>query len=302
MIAKEREKSTQLEKWVALSKREKLFNPQENYISNLLKGYEGECAFDELVKELRCDCLVLNDLALRTNGQTFQIDTLMISKKGVTIFEVKNYEGDFIYQNEKILTLSSRKEIANPSHQINRTTMLFRQLMEEQRVTFPLSAHVVFVNSQFTLFQAPADQNLILPSMIPRLFQRLNRECGALNNNHVRFSDTLKALHHEDLTFIKLPAYDYAGLKKGVFCRECSSQLGHMGKRTCQCTGCGLSELSNDAILNQIRDYHLLFPDNKLKTSEIHDWCGKLFSKKSIRLVLSKHFELKGRNKGCYYE
>lgn len=69
---------------------------QQNY-SNLRKGFEGELLFDSLTNNLESDCLVLNNLLLKTNNQTFQIDTLIITNNLVYLCEIKNYEGDFYY-------------------------------------------------------------------------------------------------------------------------------------------------------------------------------------------------------------
>ena len=302
MIVKERDRALQLESLLALSKRGLLLNPQENYINQLVKGFKGECAFDVLMKELKCDCLILNDLLLKVNGHTFQIDTLMISSKGISIYEVKNFEGEFVFREDKLKIVSTNKEITNPVHQLNRTTMLFRQLMEDQRVDFPLKSYIVFVNEQFTLFETPIDQDFILPTMIARHLKRLNNERGAINISHTKFSDTLKALHHRDTTFITLPEYSYAALKKESFCKECSTVLKRVNGRMCECTKCGHKELAVDTILRQINEFRLLFPDYKLTTNGMYQWNGKLFSKKSIRLVLSKHFDLKGKSIASYYE
>ncbi|OJF91774.1 nuclease-related domain-containing protein [Alkalibacterium sp. 20] len=302
MIVKERERALQLESLVALSKRGVLLNPQENYINQLVKGFEGECAFDALMKGLKCECLILNDLLLKLNGHTFKIDTLMISSKGVSIYEVKNFEGEFVFREDKLKIVSTNKEITNPVHQLNRKTMLFRQLMEEHRVDFPLKSYIVFVNKQFTLFETPVNQDFILPTMISRHLKRLNNERGAINISHTKFSDALKALHHKDTTFITLSEYSYTALKKESFCKECSAVLERLNGRMCECMKCGHKELAVDTIFRQINEFRLLFPDNKLTTNEMYQWSGKLFSKKSIRSVLSKHFTLKGQSIASYYE
>lgn len=302
MIIKEREPSVQLETMLALSKRRDLPNPQTNAIRQMVKGYEGEQQFDSIIKELKCECLILNDLMLKINGQTCQIDTLFISSKGVSIYEVKNYEGEFVYHEDKLKIRTVNKEISNPLVQLNRTTMLFRQLMEEQRVTLPLQAFTVFINHHFTLFQAPVNDQIVLPTMLSNHVKGLNNERGGLNKSHHRFAETLKQLHLDNLSFMTLPDYSFDDLAKGSFCRVCSAKIERLKGRVWECTECRRKDLSHNVIFDQIKDFHLLFPEKKYKTSEIYEWTGKLFSEKSIRSVLSKHFTLKGQSIASYYE
>ncbi len=302
MIIKMREPSVQLEIMQALSKRSDLLNPQTNAIRQMVKGYEGECQFDTVLNELKCECLILNDLMLKINSQTCQIDTLFLSSKGVSIYEVKNYEGEFVYQEDKLKIRTVNNEISNPLQQLNRTTMLFRQLMEEQRVSFSLQGFAVFINPQFTLFQAPVNEQLILPTMLPNHVKRLNTDRGGLNKSHHRFAEKLQALHLDDVSYMTLPEYSFEKLKKGSYCSECNGEVVHSKGRVWECTKCSRQDLSHNVIFDQIKDFHLLFPEKKYKTSELHEWTGKLFSEKSIRSVLSKHYTLKGKLKGAYYE
>jgi len=301
MIVKEREPSPQLEMLKALDRRGDLLNPQTNAIRNRVKGFEGECQFDELLKKLKCECLIVNDLTLKISGQTCQIDSLLITGKGVILYEVKNYEGQFVYTEDKLKVLSTSKEISNPVHQLNRTTNLFRQLMEEQCANFTLRSYIVFINETFTLFNAPVDSPFILPTMVNYHMKKLTNERRALNKSHYTFAETLKQLNQTELSFYSFPEYDWSGLEKGAFCKVCQSELGKPIGRICQCNKCGCKEVSTDVILRQINEYLLLFPEKKLTTNDVYNWIGKLFSKKSIRSVLKKNFELKGNYKGRYY-
>lgn len=301
MIIKEREPSTQLETLRVLKRRSDLLNPQMSSIQHMVKGCQGECRFDEMLEELKSECLILNDLTLRINGRTCQIDTLLITGEGVTLYEVKNYEGQFVYTEDKLKILSTNKEISNPVHQLSRTTNLFRQLMEDQHANFTLQTYIVFINEAFTLYNAPVDSPFILPTMLDYHMKKLSNERRALNKSHYTFAETLKQMNQPELTFYSFPEYDWSGLEKGAFYKVCQSELGKPIGRMCQCNKCGCKEVSTDVILRQINEYLLLFPEKKLTTNDVYEWIGKLFSKKSIRSVLEKNFELKGNYKGRYY-
>ncbi|RKJ31516.1 NERD domain-containing protein, partial [Butyricicoccus sp. 1XD8-22] len=116
MHFKARAKSEELLILDSLSKRMNLSDQDKLYYLNLTKGYEGELIFDSLTEDLAEEYLILNDLLLSFNKTTFQIDSLMIGLNKAYFYEVKNYEGDFYYESEKIYK-KPKTEITNPLNQ-----------------------------------------------------------------------------------------------------------------------------------------------------------------------------------------
>src|SRR5699024_10524608 len=78
-----------------LQGRKTFSKTEEHQYYKLLKGYEGEKHFSNLLKEqLHQDHLQINDLLLNNHGTVFQLDTLLIFNQTVYLFEVKNYQGE----------------------------------------------------------------------------------------------------------------------------------------------------------------------------------------------------------------
>lgn len=71
---------------------------QKKYYFKLKKGFEGETRFDLLTAKLQKECLILNDLLLKVNNSSFQIDSTIIFQGTIYLFEVKNYEGQFCFK------------------------------------------------------------------------------------------------------------------------------------------------------------------------------------------------------------
>src|SRR5919199_432536 len=99
MIFKERLESLELKLLWSLDVRADLIETERQRFHNLAKGYEGEVMFDSLTEKLECENFLLNDLLLEFSGNKFQIDTLMVTQDPLYLFDVKNYEGDFYYEN-----------------------------------------------------------------------------------------------------------------------------------------------------------------------------------------------------------
>ncbi len=95
----------------------------------------------------------------KQNNTTFQIDSLIITSGTIYFFEIKNYESDYYYESDRFYK-NPKTEITNPLHQLSRSELLLRQLIQSIGFNIPVSASVVFINPEFTLYQAPLNKPL----------------------------------------------------------------------------------------------------------------------------------------------
>ncbi|MDY0407882.1 nuclease-related domain-containing protein [Paracerasibacillus soli] len=262
MFYKSQTKSKELITLELLDKRMTLPTDNKRYYLNLKKGYEGEMLFDSHMGKLQCECLILNDLLLKFNNNTFQLDSLMIAQGQINVYEVKNQEGDFYYEEEKFYK-KPRIETINPLHQLSRSESLLRQLLLSLGYKLQINASVVFVNPNFTLYQAPLDKPIIFPTQLDQYMNHLNAIPSRLTENHKRLADQLLASHITDSPFSKLPSYDYNQLRKGITCSECRSFSALTTKKKYICNTCQHQELLNDAVLRNIKEFRFLFPEKR---------------------------------------
>ncbi|WP_268762197.1 nuclease-related domain-containing protein [Bacillus sinesaloumensis] len=85
----------------------------------LEKGFSGETMFDDRMGSLSLDSLTINDMFLETNSTFYQIDSLLISQYKMHVFDVKNFEGDYILNGDQWKILSTGKEVKNPLLQLS---------------------------------------------------------------------------------------------------------------------------------------------------------------------------------------
>ncbi len=273
---------------------------QQNY-SNLRKGFEGELSFDTLTNYLENDSLVLNDLLFKTNNQTFQIDTLIITNNLLYLCEVKNYEGDYYYKSDRLLTLE-RLEISNPLIQLSRSESLMSQLLHKLNYTLPIKAFVIFINPHFTLYHAPADKPYIFPTQINRFISNLNSHQSKLQDHHRSLGEKLISLHIEEINNQQTPLFTYQELRKGILCTQCSTYIKKIAGMKCICTVCGREELVETAVLRNIKEFKLLFPQHKITTNQMFEWCDNIPEKRRIQKILQRNFNQYGVRQWTYYE
>ncbi|WP_102274803.1 nuclease-related domain-containing protein [Cytobacillus massiliigabonensis] len=301
MIYKPRMESIELLILKALDSRICLSSKVKQLYFNLKKGYEGEILFDSLTEQLQCECLILNDLLLKQNNTLFQIDSLIIMSDTIYLFEVKNYEGNYYYESDKLYKIP-KSEINNPLIQLIRSESLLRQFLHSLGITIPIHSSIVYINPEFTLYQTPLDKPFILPTQVNSFLKKLNKSSTKLNEKHNRMADKLILHHIQDPPFNQLPSYKYEEMHKGITCVNCTSiTVSNMGK-ICICHKCGFEEAVEAAVMRSVEEYKLLFPEKKVTTNIIHEWCKVVKSKKRIRRILSENFKIMGVRQWTYYE
>lgn len=164
MLLKRRSESHELMIMQALNTRMELSDKEKFNYLNLKKGYEGEVKFDLLLEGLGEERFIIHDLLLEVNNSYFQIDTLIISQGVIYLLDVKNYQGDCYLKSEKLYSVTTEREYKNPVDQLKRSATLLRQLIQNLKHNYLVDASVIFINPEFTLYQAPLDQPIILPT------------------------------------------------------------------------------------------------------------------------------------------
>lgn len=68
------------------------------------------------------------------------------------------------------------------------------------------------------------------------------------------------------------------------------------------CKDCESEEEVDSAILRCVEEIRLLFPDKKITTNCVFEWCRGAVSKKVIRRILKRNFKALGEKKDRYFE
>ena len=301
MFIKNRYESEELRVLKALNPRMDLAEKEKQYYLNLKKGFEGEVIFDGHLKRIVIQSLILNDLLLEHNHSHFQIDSLMISQYLTYLFEVKNFEGEYYFDGDTFKRINGT-EVKNPLLQLDRNASLLRQFFNSIGFKIPIEPYLVFVNPDFTLYQAPLNRQIILPTNLNRFIHHLNNQKSCLSQQHSRLSDSILSSHLTKSPFTKVPKYEYSQLRKGVFCHSCGTVMEEYRGVILTCKKCGRHENTKEALLRSIEDHRILSPTKKISTNIIYEWCGEIFPKPVIRQVLKENYSVSGYGQWSYYE
>ncbi|NHC39322.1 NERD domain-containing protein [Bacillus sp. MM2020_1] len=301
MSFKPRIESNEIKILRSLNLRMNLESKQKQRYHNLVKGFEGEVMFDALTEKLQSPSLILNDLLLEANGSKCQLDSSIIFQEKIILFEVKNYEGDFYFEGNRFYALP-KKEYKNPLNQLQRSESLLRQLLETLGYQIPIEAYVVFINPQFTCYNAPLNEPIIYPNQLNRLMKKLNRGSPNLNDMHKKLAEKLVSLHLIESPHERLPPYEFGQLRKGSTCKICNSFLMSVQGNKLVCGNCGGEELVALAVMRIVEEVRLLFPERKITSNDIHEWCSVIDCKKRITRILRSNYTSVGIGQWTYYQ
>ena len=298
MAYKERTKPRLLSIYEALAKRMKLSPDDHYYLLNMDGGFDGELGLDVHTDALDSRCLVLNDLQMRHNRSSFQIDTLVISPDKLLLYETKKYKGVHTWG-----TLTFRKPsgatLENPSIQLKRTQARLEMLLTALKIQMPIEAYVVYINPEFTLMDAQENADYLLPSQIPDYFHKL-QVGGEIGPDQQRLADSLIRMHNPRYFAEELPTIDYGKLRKDLFCLACGSAVRLDGIKSVFCPVCRKRERTTKTIAHNIEKFRLLFPDEKVTTPRMAEWCG-MENKDRVYRVLCNNFQAVGKGHGRHY-
>lgn len=300
LILKERVESAELKLLRMLKARGGLLDDSRFW--NLEKGYQGEVVFDKWFSSLDGEWIVVNDLLLEHAGSVFQIDSLVIGLDRVYLFEVKNFEGDFLLEQDR--WYSGSKEIKDPLMQMQRCETALRQLLRSLGYQSPIESTLIFINPEFTLYNCSPKLPIVFCSQLNRFSKKLLQQSassGRLHARHSRLAEKLCELHLVKSPYERLPEYRYEELRKGIVCVGCGGMGVRHHHRMIECERCGSKEELDRALIRSIKECCSLFPQIKITTKIIHGWIGEMVSKKIIQRVLQDNYLLIGHGKSANY-
>ncbi|MBS4194461.1 nuclease-related domain-containing protein [Lederbergia citri] len=300
MKIKQRLENKELMVYRLLNSRNKLLNEDSTKLARLEKGFKGELIFDERIDRLSKSWLILNDIQLESNETDFQIDSIIVAQKLLLLFEIKNHEGDYYIEDDQWYYMNGTP-LQNPMSQLERKELLLQRLLRELGSNIPIESYLVYVNPNFHLYNAPRNPSIIFPTQLNRFFDELNKIPTNISEPHKKLAYKLVSMHKSE-SRSNIPKYSYEEVRKGIMCSICCSFRLEIKKSIFICKNCEGTENKTTAILRSVDEYHLLFPERKITTINIYEWCKGIVSKKLIQRILSKNFIAKGNAKSTYYD
>lgn len=267
----------------------------------LKRGAEGEKEFLQMVPdEIAVNFSQWKDLNLLNGGQEVQIDVLWIGQGALYHFEIKNYSGDYILQNEQWQKLGFG-EIENPLYQMQRANIFLKKLFRKHQIDLPIYSKLIFIHPEFHLYQSDYQLPIYLRSQLKSLFFEVMGQTSSLNFDKEKLERIIQAHRIENSKYAVRPKYDYERMQKGLKCKKCRTGLKSKTERKFICSKCHNTKSTKEVLDLHVAELKLLFPEMKLTKGLLYDWCGEQIKMRTIQKYLAKYHITIFNGKSSYY-
>lgn len=270
----------------ALEKRVKLSVNERKKFDSLEKGYAGEQLYDSIYDEVLSHLNVFRDIYLKIENSVIQCDSLIVSDEGFIVNEIKNFKGIYTYENERWYV--RQNEISDdPIIQLRRTTNNLIKLKYLYNESFDTEGKVIFPNNEFEL---ETNHPTIWNHVVVR--HQFRRYLYSLKNLRVsqranKFSEIIQNHIVENPYFDN--SADFSKLRKGVYCRLCSSFEVKKIRFHFECQSCGHKDTMHTVVVQALSDFNILFHNKSINRKNLWEFLGGQVSYSTLNRYLLKY-------------
>lgn len=268
---------------------------------SLRKGEEIEFLFERKLVGKTDDCLVFADLNLKAGSRYFQVDFIIVQDDAASIYEIKGVTGGHVYGREYFETDKDYRP-DNPLEQLTKCKNRVREIFRRYGIHLKVEGYVVFMDPGFWLYGMPKMSEFILPSQVDQHIDSIQKSTYCRVKNPQKVINALYEASIPEYPYTEYPPYTFAGMKKGLYCKECFSFAVAFSRHYHCCKKCGYRQKTTERMVDAIREFQRLFPKEKIKSSNIYEWLGGTISQKRIRTCLKNNFKRTGKTKETFYE
>lgn len=287
MFLNSRDKSHDLLFYEMLQRRTQLTNVEKSWYKTFLKGYEGECLYDEIFEDVgHDDVLVYRDLYLKVGKSVTQYDALVINDEGIVVNEIKNYTGEYKVEGGDWFRNGQRIS-EEPIAQLNRSVGKLIGLKNSVNGKFLVGGKLIFVSDDFYLQN---DDNSLWAKIVVRMDLRryLRKFRGGKIGNKSQFIIRMLSENIVENPYID-NSVDEGRLKRGLYCGQCGSFNLMKSRFHLVCSECGSKESNETHLLRAMSDYQVLFYGKPMTRTSFINFIGHCLTPRVVYRLLLKH-------------
>lgn len=302
MFITERNKSKQHVYLETLAGRAELDRGESADLGRYRSGYSGECDYDSVFDAVGHDHLyIFRDIWLRISGSEVQFDALIVADNIIIVNEIKNYSGNYSYENS-VWKVRGRQISEDPVSQLNRAAGKLVKLRNALGFPFDIGKELIFINPYFIFGAGGTDESVagrfIMRNRVKQYFRSLGSHTTGRSAKVL--SEEIAGRIIEDP--YPVPATDYGRLKLGVNCSECGGFDVEMKRFSTVCRSCSYPETVERLIVRAAVEYAVLFPDEKVTMRKIYDFLGHRIDAQKIQRWMSRYLEVVRNSSKSHYE
>lgn len=232
------------------------------------KGFEGELRFFEMIEHLEGEYIIIWDINI-VKPVRVQFDFIIITANNILHFDIKNYSGNYRYQNNRLMSEQGKTD-KDIFIQLDNADSYLKQLIAKYEMPQKLISKIIFINEDFHLTGFSGKECVMFSHELEPVFNYL-KSCKGITQQMINFADALIQLHDNESVDNRIHYYNIEDLKLGLRCPKCRKiEMRRVAeKQYLQCS-CGYRMSNKDAILNAFELLTIL-GKKKYKEKILHD-------------------------------
>lgn len=296
MYLNDRNTTPELLYYRALAKRAVLNKQEQLKFRMAERGYEGECLYDEIFNLVGHDNVyIFRDVYLKIENSSAQYDGIIITYNGAVVNEIKNYAGDYRYENGQWFN-GSRRLSDDGITQVTRAANKLVNLGSISGLPLAATGKVIFPNDDFRL---TTDDEKIWGKIVVRSALKKYLRGFRYENSGGRAASIVKLIDSSiaENTYLTMQA-NMDRLRKGIYCGSCGNFKLIKTRYHRQCAGCGTKESNETHLLRVMSDYKYLFYGERMTRRRLMTLVDDEFHPEVLRRAFTKycHINRKGKN------
>ena len=263
------------------------------------QGYIGEKEFSEILNEQKSETW-LHDLQFKNYNQV-QLDFIVVTDEAIIQFEIKNYTGDYYYENGKLFR-STGYVAKDLIHKFEVSDETLKRIVKKYKIDRKVISYIVFINPTFTLYGDLRSRiNILLYSELHKLKDMFG--ANFKYDENVWICKKLKSLHQPFITsYLYFEKVEFSKVIGGLKCISCNkiiepSEIFNVRKYV-KCKKCGTISSRYSIVLQSLKELYLL-KGEPFSINEAEKWTG--VSNSAIKRILYKKFKRIGNYKNSKY-
>ncbi|MCG7419036.1 NERD domain-containing protein [Macrococcus epidermidis] len=251
-------------------------------------GYLGELQFlNEFPVEDKY--IQLFNICIEFEGQSFEVDRMILTGEKIFAFDVKNYFGKFV--NEGMVWKKPGFSIKNPEAQFMTMHETLTGLIQWMETGHSVESKMIFINKGFSF------QNKVIDMVkyydIGQVMKSVG-ECAAAGELESRMASYFNDIHRPISLYDRRPNFNFEKVKRGLQCTKCGLEINIICDKTkaIVCKGCLKRMKKMELIRDNLIELEVLL-NRPITTKDAHRWVGRELRNTTYR-VLEKYFKKDG--------
>ena len=297
---------TQLELYTELNKRDALSIDNKEELVRLKSGLEGEQTILNYIKKYgEPHWKVFQNVWLDYYGK-FEVDCMLVTRKQIYLFEVKNYTGHYVFRNSQC-SCNGQKIGHNAINQAQKSYISFQNFLRQNQFNVPITGALIFtgIDCEVTVNDEVDDLKIVTRNQLRNFIWQIRNNERNYTRERVDTDHLIQILENYEINnpFLPEPISDETEslLQKGIKCSQCNSFEVDTSKSYISCR-CGMHEPRENAIVRTICEYGVIHFDKDLVTTNIVNFFNGDYSRLTITKYLARHFVRIGKGRGSKYK